>query len=36
MMTEREVAELIFDEFRKTHSKSGQIVMMRNLRWKVG
>ena len=33
MKTERQIAELIFDQFRATNCKSGQIIMMRSIRF---
>ncbi len=33
MKNEREIAELIFDTFRKTNCKTGEIVPMRTIRF---
>lgn len=33
MKNEREIAELIFDKFRESKSKTGEIVMMRSIRF---
>lgn len=35
MKTERQLAELIFDAFRKTQCRAGHIVMMRNIRFGI-
>ncbi len=35
MKTERQIAELIFDQFRKANCRSGQIVMMRSIQFGI-